>query len=222
MASERRGVVYVENGWQSLVSKLEQAATGSRRTHDDERTRHARCGCCRCDDRGSEGLDAENVDCRAAARSRAEKLVPELGPSRVPTVRAACFDIVLDTPATREWLVLGLSMSPVHYFSVHSQETALRLRYLAPHERGADFKDALEAWLDRVVPDLSAHVVAKRFLPEMEVASTFPVPVDLPTHSRVHFAGDWASTSHILLDAVAESADTVARRILDERERAAA
>ncbi len=64
----------------------------------------------------------------------------------------------------------------------------------------------------RVVPDL--RVAARRFLPEMEVASAVPSrDPAVPPFARVSFVGDWASGAHVLLDAVADSAERAAARV---------
>jgi hypothetical protein len=129
--------------------------------------------------------------------------------------------MVLDAPVSRR-LVFGLDEP--HYFSVHAALNAApplvahAFRYLATGEDGTALRPALEVWLDRVVPDRRAHVIAERFLPEMDVTSALP-PCDVPSFERVTFAGDWASPGQVLLDAVAESAETAVGAAL---ERAAA
>jgi hypothetical protein len=118
-------------------------------------------------------------------------------------------------------LVLGLDAP--YYFSVHARPDdappfrAHALRYLTPGERGADFEGALEAWARRVVPGLEAHVAARRFLPEMEVASTLP-PLDAgarvaPEFERISFVGEWAFGRRLLFDAVAESVHAAVLRV---------
>ncbi len=219
-----KGVVYVDRGWQSLVSQLEDAATaaGVRIVTDAHVTRVSRGG--RVQLEGSDGIDADHVVV-ALTHGAACHVVPSLGHVPREPVRAACVDLVLSAPPPRR-LVIGLDEP--HYFSVHSAPNAApvcahALRYLAPHERGEEQRAALEAWLDRVVYDgegFRSHVVGQRFLPEMDVSSAFPSRQELPVLDRISFVGDWTSKAHVLLDAAAESAEAACVRVRAPDERA--
>jgi phytoene dehydrogenase-like protein len=210
-----KGVVYVTGGWQTLVSRLEEAAasSGVRVTKGLQAKRASSGG--RVVMATGETWDADHVIV-ALPRGPASKVVPELGVATSPSARAACIDMVLDAPVSRR-LVFGLDEP--HYFSVHaSSESAPPLvahafAYLATDADGTAHRPVLEGWLDRVVPDWRAHVIAQRFLPDMDVTSALP-PSAIPSLDRVTFAGDWTSPGHVLLDAVAESAETAALRAL--------
>jgi hypothetical protein len=221
-----KGVAYVDGGWQSLVSDLEAAATSAgvrieRDAHVARVTADGRVVLASGEERAAGHVVV------ALPRASAMHLVSERAEPR--PVRAACLDLVLDAPPPRR-VVFGLEEP--HYFSVHTPASempplrahALRahaLRYLAPEEIGADYKHSLEAWLARVVPGL--RVAASRFLPEMEVASAVPsCAPGAPALARVSFVGDWASAAHVLLDAVADSAEAAAMRVAAEKVRAAA
>ena len=93
----------------------------------------------------------------------------------------------------------------------------MRSAYLAPGEIGAECKDSLENWLKNALPELEARVTGKRFLPDMDVASAL-VGSSPPSIEGVSFVGDWTSAKYQLLDAVAESVETVCAR-LDHAER---
>ncbi len=216
-----KGVAYVDGGWQSIVSGLESAATSAgvrieRDVHVVRVTEDARAVLAS----GEERVAGHVV--LALPRASAIHLVG--GAAEPRPVRAACLDMVLEDAPSRR-VVFGLEEP--HYFSVHtpaSETPPLRahaLRYLAPDEIGAEYKRPLEEWLARVVPGL--RVVASRFLPEMEVASAVPsCAPSVPPLARVSFVGDWASATHVLLDAVAESTERATARIKGEKVRAAA
>ncbi len=195
-----KGVMYLSHGWQSIALQLEAIAVGAgARIETNAHAVHVAPG--------SVEMDGGRIECKhaivALPRAQAALLVPEIGKPVGPPLRAACIDMTIDAPPERT-LVFGLEKP--HYFSVHSARTAHALRYLAPGEVGSEKKAELEAWLDRAVPDWRGHVVAQRFLPEMEVSGAFPAPP--PALAHVSFASDWASEEHVLLDAAAASAET--------------
>ena len=217
-----KGVVYVDGGWRSLVEGVLSIATGAgarvvtgaqvTRVHPDGHVELA----------DGETLAARHVVI-ALPRTAAARLVGWDAPP-LPALRAACLDLVLDAAPSRR-LVLGLDEP--HYFSVHSRPQdsapirAHALRYLAPGDMGAEYKDVLERWVRAVVPDV--QVRAQRFLPDLDAMSAMPARgAEAPSFERVSFAGDWTTFGHELLDAVAESAVAAAARALAERTRAAA
>ena len=201
-----KGVAYVDGGWRTLVGQLEKDVSIVHEQVmrvDEGRVTLA----------SGEDLPARHVVV-ALPRAAALHLVGEH--AKAAPVRAACIDMVLEAAPDRR-LVFGLDEP--HYFSVHTPKAespplrAHALRYLAPDEIGAECKESLDAWLARAVPGL--RVAASRFLPEMEVASAVPsISPNVPARAGISFVGDWTSASHVLLDAVAESAESAAQRAL--------
>jgi hypothetical protein len=220
-----RGVVYVEGGWQSLVSQIAEAAkdAGVRIVTDAHVQRVTPDAVVTLD--SGRAIHAAHVVV-ALPRAAAHVAIPELGAASLPPVRAACLDLVLDEAPQRR-LVFGLDEP--HYFSVHSPKDtkgnvrAHALRYLGLGESGDASRGALEDWLERVTA-CRAHVVSERFLPEMDVASAFPSTESATTSlgDAVSMVGDWTSVEHILFDAVAESAETAVARVRARRTRRAA
>jgi phytoene dehydrogenase-like protein len=195
------GVIYVDRTWQSLVDQAVTIAEGAGAIVAT--SAHVT---------SLRDLDARHVVV-ALPRNAAAHLVSL---EAEPPVRAACIDMTLDAPVSKR-LVIG--MDAPHYFSVHSREEPLRahaLRYLAPGEIGAECKDVLENWLKNALPELDARVIGKRFLPDMDVASAL-VGSSATSIEGVSFVGDWTSAKYQLLDAVAESVETVCARLDRER-----
>ncbi|HEY2370248.1 MAG TPA: FAD-dependent oxidoreductase [Polyangiaceae bacterium] len=204
-----KGVAYIDGGWQTLVDQLHDVpVVHDQAIHVDGRVDDGRVTLA-----SGEDLIASHVVI-ALPRVAALHLVGEA--ATASPVRAACIDMVLEAAPDRR-LVFGLDEP--HYFSVHTPESsspplrAHALRYLAPGETGVECKHLLDAWLARAVPDL--RVLERRFLPEMEVASAVPsASPSVPSRASVSFVGDWTSASYVLLDAVAESAESAAQHVL--------
>ena len=214
------GVLYVTGGWQTLVEQLERAAVRAGVSlHAEADVKRVTC-------EGEvhfatgEHTSASHVVV-AGLRPVARRLVPELGRTELPGARAACLDMALESSPARR-LVFGLDEP--HHFSVHAPHgapagtiTAHALRYLAPGEDGTSQRAALESWLARAVPDLRARVIGEvRFRSDMVVSSALP-STPPPVLDRVSFVGDWSSPEYMLLDAVADSVQTVAARLGHER-----
>ena len=82
----------------------------------------------------------------------------------------------------------------------------------------------LEQFLDRLQPGWQTHVVTRRFLPGMTVASSLPraeegglqgrPDIAVPGLSNVFLAGDWVGGEGMLADASAASASEAAGRVL--------
>jgi len=177
------------------------------------------------------------VPVRAACLDVAAALVPDsralaAAASAAVPVRAACLDLALSAlPRPRAIFCLGVDQ-PL-YYSVHSATARVApdgvhvvhaARYLAPGET-AD-ASSIEAMLDRLQPGWRAHVLARRFLPQLVVASDLhqvgrphpgPAVVDAP---GVFAVGEWVGQGAMLADASLASAKAAASCILEE-ERAA-
>lgn len=207
-------VLYLDGGWQTLVEALRHRALEA----------------------GVEVVEHQPVAALpegevvlAMPPREAAALVPELKVDALVPVRAACLDLALDAlPLPRRGFALGIEQ-PL-YFSVHSNAARLGphhvvavAKYLGPGEPGAGALSELEALADAMQPGWRAHVVARRFLPELTVAHALP-GARLPVQARpgVWLVGDWVGDEGMLLDAALASAEAVARRVLGAQTRAAA
>lgn len=219
----RGNVRYLDHGWAQVTDQLAACAraagarldTGVRaealEAHGDHVVVHSSAG----------PLRARSV-ILALPPAVAARLVPGLAPqvATLEPVRAAVLDVALSRwSAAAPTLVLGLD-APL-YLSVHSATAQLApaggavvhvARYLSPDSRGAEVGGPaeLEALLERVAPGWRAHVVTRRYLPQVPVSFALP-SADGPRPSasglpRVHLAGDWVGPEGMLADAALASA----------------
>jgi phytoene dehydrogenase-like protein len=225
------GVLYLDDGWQSLVDGLERAA----RDAGVRIVRSAPVASVIHDGqvRGVAIANGETVAGRsvllATGPSTARALTgkKDLGGNLVP-VHVACLDLGLaDLPRPDRLAAFGVD-EPT-YFSVHSASARLAARgatvhvmkYIDPDSQGdADPEAELERVMDRVQPGWRAQVVVRRFLPSL-VASNALVEVrkrrpgvDAVGIERVYLAGDWVGEESMLADAAIASARAAATRIV--------
>jgi phytoene dehydrogenase-like protein len=222
LAASLGGVTYLDGGWQSLIDqltdRLEGAAVEVRLRSGveavDEGGRAVRLA-------NGERVTVEGtvlaVGLKAAAR-----LVPSLAEAAASATssKVASLDLVLDgLPVPARRFVLG-TREPL-YWSVHSRHGATpvvahAMWTLAPGERGAEKREALERWLDVLQPGWRAWVQASRFLPELCVLDSIPAvgsaQVARRAGERLVVTGDW-TTRRFLLDAVLESASEAVREL---------
>ncbi|HTE49670.1 MAG TPA: FAD-dependent oxidoreductase [Kofleriaceae bacterium] len=229
------GVTYVDGGWQTIADSLRACAVAAgAEVHTSTRVEAVSPGEVRL--AGGQTVAAGAVVI-AAGPSVAAALVPDsralaAAASAAVPVRAACLDLALSAlPRPRAIFCLGVDQ-PL-YYSVHSATARVApdgvhvvhaARYLAPGET-AD-ASSIEAMLDRLQPGWRAHVLARRFLPQLVVASDLhqvgrphpgPAVVDAP---GVFAVGEWVGQGAMLADASLASAKAAASCILEE-ERAA-
>jgi phytoene dehydrogenase-like protein len=232
----KANVLYIDEGWQTLVAGLadraEQAGVMVRTS--------ARCVAV---ERGPDGsvsgvrLDnGEAVGARrviiAATPQAVLDLVEEAGGFSVKRyageaipVKAACLDVALSTlPRPNATFALGID-APL-YFSVHSASARLAPdgqamiqlgKYLAPgHSESSSVERELEALLDLIQPGWRHDVVFKRFMPELTVYNAIPEATRgglagrpgpaVPDVPGLFVAGDWVGSEGLLADATLASA----------------
>lgn len=229
----RRGVLYLHDGWQTLVDGLRDAAL---RAGVDVRTGAAATTLVREAAGHVTAVrlrDGSEIPTRSAIvalpAADAAPLLPEgrvraAAAAAVP-VRAACLDVALRA-LPRPGAVFALGVDTPSYLSVHTSVARLApaggavvhvMRYLEPDPPPAKtVEQALEATLDLVHPGWRAQVVTRRFLPSMLAASALvradadglpgrPGPeVDGAPGCAV--AGDWVGPEGCLADASLASA----------------
>jgi len=242
-AALAKNVLYLDDGWQTLVDGLRQAAieagvaiiTGTRveAIEPDGAAQRVRLA------GGPVELAAAVLiaagPSEAAALLPANAAVRQWAAASLP-VKAACLDIGLRAlPRPRARFALGVDQ-PI-YFSVHSAYARLApaggaavihvAKYLDPkrsHDAKADERE-LEGVLDLVQPGWRSLVVERRFLPGMTVAhavvtaaaggiSGRPSPA-VPGTGGVLVAGDWVGPEGMLADASLASARAAARQIAE-------
>jgi phytoene dehydrogenase-like protein len=217
--AKAHGVLYLDGGWQTLVTGLEQRARSL----------------------GVEirmGEVVESLDSIGRAAPRADGIILAVPPASVERLtgrslpglqpelqpaRMACLDLGLRTlPAGSARVVFGVDQ-PL-YLSVHSAVAKLAPagaalvhvgKYLAGvtnavTDAAADRRE-LEQFADRAIPGWRDQAEVVRFMPNMTVTPAVPTPegrpgVDALGLPGVAIAGDWVGSEGMLADAAVASA----------------
>ncbi|MDX1649449.1 MAG: FAD-dependent oxidoreductase, partial [Myxococcota bacterium] len=245
------GVLYLHEGWQSLVDDLRAAArargvrleTGAR----VRRVRRAEAGRLRVEVDRAEAREGDAVvlavgprDARRLVEDGDDPALARMEAQAVP-VRLASLDVGLRTlPAPRRTFALGID-EPT-YVSVHSAAARLApegmalvhaCRYLAPDEtpeRDA-LRAELEATLSRLQPGWRRHIGPLHFQPALPVAHALPRAdagglagrpgPAVPDHPDLFVAGDWVGSRGLLADASLASGAEAGRAAAGTRARPA-
>jgi phytoene dehydrogenase-like protein len=230
LAHARRGVCYIDGGWQSIVDSLHTVAERRGvRVHTGARVT---------------GVDVDGVICAHLASGEevtacagiltgltplhVEKLLglpPQFG-SHTP-VRTACLDVALARlPDPSRLFVYGVGIDHPVYLSVHSASARLAppggaVVHLARYDDGTPaeprrHRAQLEALLDVVQPGWRSLAIHVRYLPKMVTMAAVPSPQSgglsgrpgstLPNHEGLFMAGDWVGPRGLLADASLTSA----------------
>jgi phytoene dehydrogenase-like protein len=231
-----KNVLYLDGGWQTLVDGLAERARAAGATivtraevaallRDGDRVRGVRL---------ADGtVWTAPFVLAALAPGAVDALVGrDHPPARVP-VRMATLDLGLaHLPRPERRAVFGLARP--YYFSVHSavarlarEGTALvhAAYYLGDDRRPAAAIEAeLLAFVDRIQPGWRAHVVERRFVPELVVAHALPLAsagglagrpaAAVPERPGLYVAGDWVGPTGLLADAALASARAAAAAIV--------
>ncbi|MDC0744509.1 phytoene desaturase family protein [Polyangium mundeleinium] len=220
-----RGVIYLHDGWRTLVKGLADVARAAGAeivasakavsvVREDGRVKAVRLA------DGAE-IPADMV-ILAASPSLASSLLPDVpalaewAAAAIP-VTAACLDVALSRlPQPRNTFALGIDQ-PL-YFSVHSASARLApeggavihvARYGAPDDPRAGERE-LEEVLEMLQPGAKHLVVERRYLPSITVAHDFPQAARggargrpgpaVPGAPGVFVAGDWVGPVGMLAD----------------------
>jgi len=232
------GVLYLDDGWQTLVDGVRQAAiaAGAEIRSAVRATRVvARDGGVVVDLADGGSIHARSA-ILAVSPAEAAELLSEAGAAgarwkeAVP-IRAACLDVALSRlPDPRATFALGIDR-PL-YLSVHSKVARLGppdgalihvAKYLDPDGASDPQGDERELTqlLDRMQPGWRDLVVHRRFLPRITVSNAVVTAaggglagrpgVAVPGVERVFLAGDWVGPHGMLADASLASARDAAR-----------
>jgi phytoene dehydrogenase-like protein len=244
-------VLYIDEGWQSMVDSLAAEAD-----HAGVMIRKgARCVAVERDGTGSvsavrldtgEAIAAERVIVAATPQAALDLIqggspwLKRHAEAAIP-VKAACLDVALSTlPRPNATFALGID-APL-YFSVHSAsarlapdgEAMIHLgKYLAPGDSGSGTAEKeLESLLDLIQPGWRTEVVFKRFLPELTVYNAIPAAssgglagrpgAEVPDVPGLFIAGDWVGSEGLLADATLASAKAAAEMACTQPVKAAA
>lgn len=194
--AQDKSVLYLDNGWQTLVDALRDAAT-----HSGVKVEAGvRVEAVTRDTTGSVSgvLLAKGIEVKASTVvvASSPSILAELvegfeqtslarwSTEAIP-VRAACLDLALSKlPAPRATFALGIDRP--HYLSVHSAAARLApdgsamihaAKYLPPdhNDSSESVEQELEGLLDLVQPGWRDVVVYRRFLPDMIVMNALPL-----------------------------------------------
>jgi phytoene dehydrogenase-like protein len=244
------GVWYLDGGWQVLIDGLREDLM----RHGVELRTSSRAGSVRRD------VDGVTVAMASGEELHGRTAVLAIDPEGATTlldlpddsplaswtarcipVRAACLDVALSRLPRPDRRVAFALDRPL-YFSDHSASARLApegvavlhvMKYLGTtgiEGPAWPVEGELEAFLEMLQPGWWAHVVTRRFLPEMTVAHSLPRAddgglagrpgVEVPGFPNVFLAGDWVGAEGMLADAAAASASAAARRALEVLSRA--
>jgi phytoene dehydrogenase-like protein len=225
-------VVYVDDGWNQLVSALAARAYSSGCLLGvRQRVTAMKPGqTWRIEINNGNSVSAPAVVVALPPRDALE-LLPyaealRVAADRSVTVYAACLDLGLSQlPEPRHNFALGLDQ-PL-YLSVHSAAARLApeggalvhiLRYLRPDQQQLDkplLLAELEGFADLVQPGWRSHMRARQFFCKMPVMYSEPLArfrglagrpeVAVPGFSGLYIAGDWVGSHSLLSDASAAS-----------------
>lgn len=224
-------VVYVDDGWNQLVSALAARADAGRCLLSvGQRVTAIKPGqTWRVETGSGDSVSVPAVVLALPPRDALE-LLPHAKALRVAADRsvavyAACLDLGLSQlPEPRHNFALGLDQP--FYLSVHSSAARLApeggalvhiMRYLEPDQQPdkTSLLAELEGFADLVQPGWRSHVRARQFFWKMPVMCSEPLArfrglagrptVEVPDFSGLYIAGDWVGSHSLLSDAAAAS-----------------
>jgi phytoene dehydrogenase-like protein len=241
-------VMYVNGGWQTLVSQLtEQAQQAGVSIRTSSPAREIAGSYPRMTVTLKDGteLTTRHVLSTAGPADTLALLDPALTPAdaavyeQLIPVHAACLDLVVSgMPQPKTKFVLGADYP--WYYSNHSAAASLSdnpahavvhvMKYLSASKNTDPLQDEreLEGFLDFIQPGWPKHVVQHRFLPRMIVSHAVVTAAKGGLTGRpgpavegrpgLYVAGDWVGSSGMLLNASLASAKEAAWSIIAGKE----
>ncbi|MCA1041506.1 FAD-dependent oxidoreductase [Bacillus infantis] len=237
------GVIYVDNGWQSIIDQLYNLAV----TNNVQIQTSANVKQLTALDSGQwliEVSNQEHILCDniiyTGPPQALNGLLSESGKlpfNQFEPIKAATLDVALTRlPHPENLFAMGIDAP--YYYSVHSNYARLSqtgestilhvLKYHHPDESidVTEEKKKLESFLEVLQPGWQKYIITKRCLPQITVNARLPKAEDASLFSRgcailpgLYAAGDWASPSFILSEAAAESGKQAALEVIDKEMR---
>ncbi|MBS4174734.1 FAD-dependent oxidoreductase [Bacillus sp. FJAT-49736] len=240
-AMKKNSVLYVDGGWESIVSELRRNASSLKvkfycQSKAVKMEQHGHLHKVYC--ANNDWFTAEHV-ILAIPPSDAFHLIQDAESTSlyqwkkqsIP-VTATCLDLGLKKlPVQEHQFVLGLDQ-PV-FFTNESRAGNVTtstgvvvhlIKYHNPEEQQYDpkvNKNELEKTMDLVQPGWRKELIAEQFLPKITVVHDFPhinrkiIPEpEIPEIKGVYVAGDWAGNEEVLSDAAIASGKRAATHIL--------
>ncbi len=224
-----QGVLYLDQGWQSIVDSLRalnknrvRELTGVEVTALTNRNNLVELAM----NGGRESFDAVVL---ALPPGQVNKILPPVHDTerfdRILPSNVACLDVCLKTLPIKD-VTFALGIDEPLYYSVHSVGGKLAptdgaLIHLAVYLRSGETGDEthenrLLELMDRLQPGWKSQLVFKRFLPNMTASFGTPLAansgcngvadVELVGHHNVFVCGDWVGSGRFLADAAVASA----------------
>jgi phytoene dehydrogenase-like protein len=237
------GVIYVDDGWQSIIDQLyNQAVTNNVQIRTSANVNQLKA---LDNDQWQVAVsNQEHILCNNIIYTGPpQALNGLLGESaKLPfnhfePIKAAALDVAL-TKLPNPGKLFAMGINAPYYYSVHSNYARLSqkgestilhvLKYHHPNESidGPEEKMKLENFLEVLQPGWQKYIITKRCLPQITVNARLPKAEDASLFSRgcailpgLYAAGDWASPSFILSEAAAESGQQAALEVIDKEMR---
>lgn len=236
------GVIYVDNGWQSIVESLRSIIIANKvrlRTGSQVTAVSSKAGLVEVATQNTtEGFDAVILAVPPVQFRRLLADACAIDPDRFLRSRVATLDVCLSSlPVKETTFALGID-EPI-YYSVHSIGGKLApdggaVIHLAAYLQsagavGEQYETRLLEVLERLQPGWEKNCVFRRFVPDMVASFGTPAAVqagcsgvanpDATGVPRVFACGDWVGTSSFLADASVSSAISAADLVLEELQR---
>jgi phytoene dehydrogenase-like protein len=238
------GVLYLDNGWQTIIDQLHNKAVISGvqvQTHKAVKQivpiEHDHFKLVLSND---EEISGKYVLCTTGPHELNHMLGDKAtlaqidAFSKLTPVKGATFDVALtQLPNPNQLFSMGIT-DPL-YFSVHSNYARLSedaksavlhvFRYYQPDEQidGTTVKNELEQFLEKMQPGWQNYVITSRFIPQIKVNQRLPQIGDDQMLSRfkmeipgLYIAGDWASLDSILSEGAVRSGKQAAEEIIEK------
>ncbi|MGD6853935.1 phytoene desaturase family protein [Bacillus infantis] len=237
------GVIYVDDGWQSIIDQLYNQAV----TNNVQIQTSANVNQLTALDNGEWQVAVHNHEpilCQSIIYTGPPQALSGLlgESSQLPfnnfePIKAAALDVALTKLPNPENL-FAMGIDAPYYYSVHSNYARLSkkgestilhvLKYHHPNESidATEEKRKLENFLEELQPGWQKYIITKRCLPQITVNGRLPKTGDELLFFRgqailpgLYTAGDWASASFILSEAAAESGKQAALEVIDKEMR---
>ena len=237
-----KGTLYLDGGWQTMIDQLHNKAILSDvqiQSHTSvKQIEPSQSAPVKLTLSNGQEILGKYVICTTGPHELNEMLIKVNQPfqksffNQVIPVRGATLDVAL-THLPNPKRLFAMDVTNPLYYSVHSNYARLSddsksailhvFRYLHPDDLidGADIKNELEQFLDKMQPGWQQYVITSRFIPNLTVNQRLPrigdelklqrSKTDIP---GLYIAGDWASPTSILADGAVSSGKRASQEII--------